>query len=92
MTKQEMAEAIATKTNVTQKSALSFLNAFIETVNDAISKKGAVKLIGFGTFTVKQRAARAGRNPQTGKPLQIPAKIVPVFRPGTDLKEAAATP
>jgi DNA-binding protein HU-beta len=62
----------------------------METLMESLKKGEFVRLIGFGTFKVRAKAARVGRNPQTGKPISIPAKIVPVFRPGTRMKEAAA--
>jgi len=90
MTKQELVGIIATRTQTTKKIAADCLDAFMETLMEAIKNGDIVRLIGFGTFKVRARAARAGRNPQTGKPIQIPAKVVPVFRPGTKMKKAAA--
>jgi DNA-binding protein HU-beta len=90
MTKQELVDIIATKTQTTNKTAEAMLNAYTETIMEAMSRGLSVQLIGFGSFKVRSRAARVGRNPQTGKPIQIPAKIVPVFRPGTRMKKAAA--
>ena len=90
MTKPELVDIIATKAQTTKKTAENCLDAFMETLMEAMSKGLSVQLIGFGTFKVRERAARVGRNPQTGKPIQIPAKIVPVFRPGTKMKKAAA--
>ena len=65
------------------------LSAFTETVEKNIKKKDGVRLVGFGTFTISKRKARVGRNPQTGEELKIPARTVPVFRPGTALKAIA---
>jgi DNA-binding protein HU-beta len=90
MTKQELVDIIATRTQTTKKIAADCLDAFMETLMEAMSKGLSVQLIGFGSFKVRSRAARVGRNPQTGKPITIPAKIVPVFRPGTRMKKAAA--
>jgi len=90
MTKQELIDIIANKTQTTKKMAADCLDAFMETLMDAIKNGDIVRLIGFGTFKVRAKAARVGRNPQTGKPISIPAKIVPVFRPGTKMKKAAA--
>ena len=90
MTKQELVDIIATKTQTTKKIAADCLDAFMETLMESLKKGEFVRLIGFGTFKVRAKAARVGRNPQTGKPISIPAKIVPVFRPGTRMKEAAA--
>jgi nucleoid DNA-binding protein len=90
MTKQELVDIIATKAQTTNKTAEAMLNAYTETIMEAMSRGLSVQLIGFGSFKVRSRAARVGRNPQTGKPIQIPTKIVPVFRPGTKMKKAAA--
>jgi DNA-binding protein HU-beta len=90
MTKQELVDIIATKAQTTKKIAADCLDAFMETLMESIKKGEFVRLIGFGTFKVRAKAARVGRNPQTGKPITIPAKIVPVFRPGTRMKKAAA--
>jgi DNA-binding protein HU-beta len=90
MTKPELVDIIATKTQTTKKIAEAMLNAYTEAIMEALSQGLNVQLIGFGTFKVRARAARVGRNPQTGKPINIPAKIVPVFRPGTRMKKAAA--
>jgi DNA-binding protein HU-beta len=62
------------------------LDAFIGTVQQNITTKDGVKLVGFGTFITSDRKARVGRNPQTGEEIQIPARRVPVFRPGKELK------
>ena len=67
------------------------LNAYTEAIMEALSQGLNVQLIGFGTFKAVTRAARKGRNPQTGEAIDIPAKVVPVFRPGTKMKEAAAS-
>jgi len=91
MTKQELVDIIATRTQTTKKIAADCLDAFMEAVTNTIKTGDVVRLTGFGTFKRKSRAARAGRNPQTGKPIQIPAKIVPIFRPGTRMKKAAAS-
>jgi DNA-binding protein HU-beta len=64
------------------------IDAFIDVVSKNIKKKDGVKLVGFGTFAVSARKARVGRNPQTGEEIQIPARKVPVFRPGKELKDA----
>jgi nucleoid DNA-binding protein len=90
MTKQELVDIIATKAQTTKKTAETCLDAFMETLMESLKKGEFVRLIGFGTFKVRAKAARIGRNPQTGKPITIPAKIVPVFHPGTRMKKAAA--
>jgi DNA-binding protein HU-beta len=90
MKKQELVDIIATKAQTTNKTAEAMLNAYTETIMEAMSRGLNVQLIGFGMFKVVTRAARKGRNPQTGEAIDIPAKVVPVFRPGTKMKEAAA--
>jgi len=87
MNKAELIEEVAGKTGLTKKDVGVVLDAFIETVGDTLSKDEKVTLVGFGTFQVVQRKARRGRNPQTGKELQIPAKKVPKFVPGKGLRE-----
>jgi DNA-binding protein HU-beta len=87
MNKDTLVGAIAEKSGLTRKDSESALNAFIQAVTESLAKKEKVTLIGFGTFAVVKRAARTGRNPSTGKPMQIPEKSVPKFSPGTNLKE-----
>lgn len=87
MNRAELVEAIATQTGNSKADAERFVTAFIETVSKNMKKKDGVKLVGFGTFTTSKRKARTGRNPQTGETIKIPARTVPVFRPGTLLKE-----
>jgi len=87
MNKDSLIASIAEKSGLTRKDSESSLNAFIDAVTEALAKKEKVTLIGFGTFSVVKRAARTGRNPSTGKPMQIPEKNVPKFSPGTNLKE-----
>ena len=88
MNKAELVEAIAKVTQQTKADTERTLDAFIDVVNKNIKKKDGVKLVGFGTFTASNRKARVGRNPQTGEEIQIPARKVPVFRPGKELKDA----
>ena len=90
ITKQALIDIIATKTQTTEKTANAFLKAYTEAVMEAMSRGDSVQLIGFGKFKVRLRKARKGRNPQTGAAINIPAKTVPVFRPGARLKRAAA--
>ena len=80
-------QEIAKKSNVTQKEAAEVLGALIETIQKTVSKGKKVTLVGFGTFEPRKRAARNGRNPQTGKEIKIPAKTVPVFSAGKKFKE-----
>ena len=90
MNKDTLIGAMAEKSSLTRKDCEKALNAFIEGVSDALAKKEKVTLIGFGTFSVVTRAARTGRNPSTGAPMNIPEKDVPKFSPGTNLKNKVA--
>ena len=87
MNKAELIEAMAEKTSTTKKESERHLDAFIETVSQNINTDEGVKLVGFGSFLVTERKSRVGRNPQTGDEIQIPARRVPVFRPGSELKK-----
>jgi len=88
MNKEELVQEIAKKSNVTQKEAAEVLGALIETIQKTVSKGKKVTLVGFGTFESRKRAARIGRNPQTGKELKIPATTVPAFSAGKKFKTA----
>ncbi len=88
MNKAELVEAMSKITQQTKADTERTLDAFIETVTKNVKKKDGVKLVGFGTFTSSNRKARVGRNPQTGEEIHIPARRVPVFRPGKELKDA----
>jgi DNA-binding protein HU-beta len=88
MNKAQLVEAIANVTQHTKADTERTLDAFLDVVNKNIKKKDGIKLVGFGTFTVSQRKARIGRNPQTGEVIKIPARKVPVFRPGKELKDS----
>ena len=88
MNKEELVQEISKKSKVTQKEANEVLSALIETVQKTVSKGKKVTLVGFGTFEPRKRAARNGRNPQTGKEIKIPAKTVPAFSAGKKFKEA----
>ncbi len=88
MTKTELIEAVAKSAELSKKAAGEAVSAVIEAVEEALVKGEKVQLVGFGTFEVRERAARTGRNPQNPeKTIQIPAKKVPVFRPGKALKD-----
>ncbi|MGQ9845563.1 MAG: HU family DNA-binding protein [Caldisericia bacterium] len=86
MTKPEIVSSIAEKAGVTKKVASATLDAFVKTVMDSLKKGEKVALVGFGTFEVRERKPRKGINPQTKKPINIPAKKVPAFRAGKELK------
>lgn len=88
MNKQELAAVMAAKANLTKKDAEAAIKAFAEAVIEEVAKKGKVQLIGFGTFVAKERAARAGKNPQTGEVIKIAASTVPAFKAGKAFKVA----
>ncbi len=87
MNKAELVSAIANETKLSKKDTEATLNSFVNVVSSELAKKEKVQLIGFGTFETRERAARTGRNPQTGKELNIPASIVPAFKAGKALKD-----
>jgi len=87
MNKEELVQEVAKKTKVSQKQVDETLAAIVDTIIKTVAKGKKVTLIGFGTFEPRKRAARTGRNPQTGKELKIPAKTVPAFSAGKKFKE-----
>ncbi|MBP3255886.1 MAG: HU family DNA-binding protein [Clostridia bacterium] len=87
MNKAELVAAIATKTGASKKAAEASLNAIIESVEAELKKGGKVQLVGFGSFETRKRAARKGRNPQTGAEIKIAASTMPVFKAGKALKD-----
>ncbi|MDW7709775.1 MAG: HU family DNA-binding protein [Deferrisomatales bacterium] len=87
MTKAELIEVMATKANTSKAAAKRFLDAFTEAVTDTLKKGDKVTLVGFGTFSVTERKARKGRNPQTGKEIKISASKAPKFKSGKGLKD-----
>ena len=88
MNKTELVAAMAEKSELTKKDAEKALSAFLESVEDALKKGDKVQLVGFGTFEVKNRAARTGINPQTKKPVKINASKAPSFKAGKAFKDA----
>ena len=88
MNKSDLISAIAEKSGLAKTDAGKALDGFITAVTDALKSGDSVSLIGFGTFVVKKREARTGRNPQTGAEIQIAAATVPAFKPGKALKDA----
>ncbi|MBQ6442823.1 MAG: HU family DNA-binding protein [Lachnospiraceae bacterium] len=88
MNKAELVSAIADKTSLSKKDAESAVKAFTEVVAEELKKGEKVQLVGFGTFEVSKRAARVGRNPQTGKEMKIPASKAPKFKAGKALKDS----
>lgn len=87
MNKEELVQEVSKKAKVTQKEVSEVLSSFIDVVEKTVSKGKKVTLVGFGTFEARKRAARTGRNPQTGKEIKIPAKTVPAFSAGKKFKE-----
>ncbi len=88
MNRKELAAAIAAETGLTKKDAEAALNAFVDVVTEELKKGEKVQLVGFGTFEVSERAAREGRNPQTGETMTIEASRAPKFKAGKALKDA----
>ncbi|HLU62069.1 MAG TPA: HU family DNA-binding protein [Gammaproteobacteria bacterium] len=88
MNKAELIEAVAASADLSRADATKAVEAVLATVTDALKKGDQVTLVGFGTFLVKERAARTGRNPQTGQTIQIAASKVPGFKAGKALKDA----
>lgn len=88
MNKSELIEAIAASADIPKAAATRALDAMVDTVTDSLKQGDSVSLVGFGTFTVKERAARTGRNPQTGQPIEISAAKVPSFKAGKALKDS----
>ena len=87
MNKAELIAAIAAKTGDTKKGAEASVNAFVDVVTEALTEGDKVQLVGFGSFEVRKRAARKGRNPQTKEEIKIPASKAPVFKAGKALKD-----
>ena len=88
MNRTELVAAMAEKTQLSKKDADLALKAFIDVVSEEMQKGEKVQLVGFGTFEVSERAAREGRNPQTGETMKIAASVAPKFKPGKALKDA----
>ena len=90
MTKTELIHEVSNKTGMTKKDAEKAVAAVIESISDALVAGDKVSIVGFGTFEVRDRAAREGKNPATGEAISIPATKVPAFKAGKALKEAVA--
>ena len=88
MNKTELVKAVSTQAELTQKEAAKVVDALFETISNTLAKEEKIQLVGFGTFEVRERAARKGRNPQTGEEIDIAASKVPAFKAGKELKEA----
>ncbi|EXJ24184.1 DNA-binding protein HBsu [Alkalibacterium sp. AK22] len=86
--KAELIEKVASSADLTKKDATAAVEAVFETIKESLAEGEKVQVIGFGNFEVRDRAARKGRNPQTGEEIQIPASKVPAFKAGKALKDA----
>lgn len=87
MNKGDLVDRMASDANITKAQAHNALNSFIDTVSKELKKGNKITLIGFGTFSVTKRSARKGRNPQTGKEINVPAKKIVKFKPGKTLSD-----
>lgn len=88
MTKTELVNELADRADLTKRAADDSLNAALDIITESLADGEKVTVTGFGTFLVRHRAARMGRNPQTGEPIHIPAQDTPAFRAGSNLKDA----
>jgi len=88
MTQTELVVAVAEKTGMTRKQARQAVAGMMEAIQEALAAGQEVRLVGFGVYQVRERAARKGRDPQTGRVIEIPAKRAVVFRPGKELRDA----
>ncbi|MBD1382427.1 HU family DNA-binding protein [Metabacillus arenae] len=88
MNKTELVNAVAEKAEISKKDTTKVVDVLFETISNTLANEEKIQLIGFGTFEVRERTARTGRNPQTGEEIQIAASKVPAFKPGKELKEA----
>ena len=87
MNKSELIETVAQATQLSKKDTEATVNAMLEAISESLAKEEKVVLVGFGTFEVRHRAARMGRNPATKEEIQIPASKPPAFQPGKGLKD-----
>ncbi len=87
MNKEELVQEVSKKAKVTQKDAAEIINSIMSTIEKTVAKGKKVTLVGFGTFEARKRAARTGRNPQTGATIKIAAKTAPVFTAGKKFKD-----
>nr|WP_145401484.1 HU family DNA-binding protein [Paenibacillus xylanexedens] len=88
MNKTDLVNAVVEKTGMTKKDTDHVINEFLQAITEALASGDKVQLFGFGNFEVRDRAARKGRNPQTGEEMDIPASKAPAFKPATALKNA----
>ena len=92
MTKAELVTMVAEKADLTKKDAEKAISALVESISETLAKGEKIQLVGFGTFEVAERAARTGKNPQTGEAIKIPASKAPKFKAGKALKDVVNTP
>ena len=90
MNKNELIAAVAEKSGLSKKDAEAAITAAVEAMTEALAQQEKVQLVGFGSFEVKTRAERVGRNPKTKEAIHIPASKAPIFKPGKALKDAVA--
>ena len=90
MNKAELISAVAANADVSKKEAEAVITVALDVITNALKEGEKVQMVGFGSFEVKKRAARVGRNPQTKEAVEIPASVVPVFKAGKALKDAVA--
>ncbi|MEB2278177.1 HU family DNA-binding protein [Bacillus sp. ILBB4] len=90
MNKAELVDAVATKSELTKQDSKKAVDTLFETISNTLAKEEKIQLVGFGTFEIRERAERTGRNPQTGEQMTIPASFnsFPAFKPGKELKDA----
>ena len=91
MNKTELIEVVSSKAQITKAEAAEVINTTFDAISEGLASDGKVVLVGFGTFEVRTRSARAGRNPRTGESIKIEASRVPAFKPGKDMKEIVNT-
>jgi integration host factor subunit beta len=87
MTKADLIEEVSAVSRLSKKSSEVVVNAFFDSIVASLQRQEKIELRGFGSFKLRQRRARIGRNPKTGERVEVPAKIVPYFKPGKDLRE-----
>ena len=90
MNKAELINAVAASADVSKKDTEAVITAMLDTITEALKQGDKVQLVGFGSFEVKKRAARIGRNPRTKEEIEIPATVLPVFKAGKGLKDVVA--
>jgi len=88
--KMDLVASVAEKTDLTKKETEKVVSAVLDSIEEALAQGDKVQLVGFGTFEIRERAARVGRNPRTGEEIEIAATRVPVFKAGKGLKDAVA--